>query len=50
MRRILTESGWTDVSLEMLPLDLNLTPEKVSVFKTPAQWKAEVIAHQAQVL
>lgn len=50
MRRILTESGWTDVSLEMLPLDLNLTPEKVSVFKTPAQWKADVIAHRAQVL
>jgi hypothetical protein len=45
MRRILTESGWTDISPEMLPPDLDLTPEKVSVFKAPAKWKADVIAH-----
>jgi hypothetical protein len=50
MRCILTESGWTNVDASMLPSDLNLNPEEISVLKSSTQWKALVAECHAQVL
>lgn len=50
MKQILTDSRWTDVKPEMLPSDLDLSPEQINVSKSPTQWKADVEAHRAQVL
>ena len=49
MRRMLVSLGWTRSDAELLPDDLNLSPDPLDL-QTPAHWKATVTKKRAEIL
>ncbi|KAF8811287.1 hypothetical protein BYT27DRAFT_7278067, partial [Phlegmacium glaucopus] len=49
VRRMLMSLGWTIQNKDLLPDDLNLTPDPIQL-QSPAQWKATVSNKRAEIL